>query len=238
MEIRDWLGYVETETTDNPAAMLRAIRDALSEFCEVSQVWRTEECPAMNVVANTSAYTLKLPVEEASIVDVLELDYNGTLLTGATERELDGIYGIGSDLRGSEWMWGNVTGVQGWRSLTAGVPEYYYLLPTRQVRLVPIPTTALANGLTPKLVSLKPSHKAREVPDFLYEHYRRDISLGAKAYLLKQVNVPWSAPQEGKMLYQEFIQKAAEAKMRSDNSGLLRNVVVGSTLFGGYEGEG
>ena len=234
--LKEWIGYIEPEGPADPSAILRATRDALGEFCEISTIWR-EETERVSTVADTVAYTLRVP-DWSAIVDVLELEYDDLILTPATEKELDVIYGIGSDLKGNQWMWGVVTGVQGWRALTATSPEYFYLLPTRQIRLVPIPTTALTNGLTPRVVVLKPSYKAMEVPEFLFEHYRDDIALGAKARLLKQSNVPWSNPRIGEEYYQQFVQKAAQAKMRADSSNLMRNVVVGSTLFGGYEGEG
>jgi hypothetical protein len=150
---------------------LQAIREACVDFCEKSLVY-TYDVPAINVVGSTHTYAIT-PEVGTRTFDVLEVFYNGTQLSPASDVELDGLY---SD----------------WRSTGTGVPAYYTSKIDRSsIRLVKTPADSLADGLVVKIAQA-PLATATDVPDWLLERYRQAVAHGAKAVLYAMPKKPWS----------------------------------------------
>lgn len=174
---------------------INAIRNACIEFCRGSQVWQYDHDP-ISAIANHSEYPFFLP-DDSWLSAVLTAKYDGNGLTASTLEELD------------DWS-------PSWRTLT-GTPSRYYLIRTDDIyiRLVHMPDETKTNVLN-CLLALEPTLASTDVEDIIYYDYRRQIGLGALAYLMEMPGKPWTndAKAREKMAYFKHAVKVANFNAR------------------------
>lgn len=153
----------------DPTAIL-AIRNAAIEFCGRSRVWQYEHA-AVNVVADTPSYAF-VPPADAVVVEILQAWYDNLRIWPKQPDALVGMYA-------------------NWKTAESQRPNYVTQLDERNFRLVPIPTVALASGITMD-VALKPTRAATGIETRIYEEYAEAIGHGAKWRLMEKPKQPWS----------------------------------------------
>jgi len=160
-----------------------AVRNALIEFCERTEVWRVELDPIM-VVNGVSDYELDPPDSKSVIWRVMNVSYDGMPIDPKTTDDLD-------------------AEKPGWRTET-GTPFAYFAKDIRRtLRLVYTPDADLVNGLVIE-AALKPSKTATTVEDALFEEYFDDVAEGALAKLFGIENHPWSSAAKAKYHRDKF----------------------------------
>jgi hypothetical protein len=142
-----------------------AIRQAATEFCERTRLWRYEDefdVSAADAEAITTPYG-------SVLLDIERVSFNGVPLEPRTVAWLD------------ERM-------DGWRdgSLT-GQPQFLTQIEPNTLRLVPGQEGTVAVSLW-----LKPSQDCLDLPDFLPDQFREVIAHGALGRILMMPNQPYT----------------------------------------------
>lgn len=172
----------------------QALREALIEFCDRSLIWAYEMAP-ISVVGGTHTYALT-PEADARIADILEVWYNGSLLSPSTPAELDILY--------TDWR--TVGGT--------GIPKYFTSnVAMSSVRLVKTPADSLTDGLIITLAQA-PTLVATTVPDWLFDDYHMAVSHGAWSRLLRMPRRPWTDKEAAVDYEHAFEQEIGRANGR------------------------
>lgn len=151
-----FLPYVSLHCAGVPIpSMLHEIRNAATQFCERTRIWKTIE--TLSVRANRGEYEIPL-ADEAVVVAIEEAVFNGTPLRPEA-----------LDVLKTEWRdW--ITQV--------GTPILFTQLDPDNLRLVPVPNADYPRGLTLR-ITYKPDRTANNVPDWLFQQYVEPIAHGA-----------------------------------------------------------
>ena len=160
---------------DTPIGLNR-IRAAVIDFCQRARCWVIDGA-AITSVANTAVYALPAStVASTEDVGVIRVTYNnGTQVT-----ELAPISRARAAAKyGDAWM------------TYAGDPLYFLQDDPSSVRLLPVPSTGLANALVIS-IAIKPIRTATVVPDWFFSNYFETIAKGAKARLFAVPKKPWT----------------------------------------------
>jgi hypothetical protein len=113
------------------------------------------------------------------------------------------------DLKGEHWLEDNVPN---WQTNMASAPKYATVDQDRKLRLVPVPSESIANGLK-VWVALKPLRNATSVETFLYNDWLETITDGALGILLTMTSKPWRDFDAGKF-YRKRYENARYAGLR------------------------
>lgn len=198
----DYLPEVLSEADGVPYKMaINEIRNAAIELCEKSEIWRSN-LDALNISVGEGEYLLDIP-NDAEVISLRWATHNGVTITPTSEDELD-----------TEW---NNSRSENWRVKT-GDPTGIYMQDPYTARVVPLPVTALANGLLVG-VSLKPAEDSYEGPKLLYTHWKEAIAYGAKWKLLGMKKRPWYDATSAENDRVRFFRKISMAKIRARKSG-------------------
>jgi hypothetical protein len=165
-----------------PAAYV-AIREAATEFCERTRLWRY-----------------------ADDFDMTEDDAEGISTPyGSVLHEIELVQFDGDDLGARTVSWLDAF-ERGWRTggLT-GKPQYVTQTEPNTLRVVPFQA-----GHVNIFVWLKPSVDAEELPDFLIDQYRETIAHGALARILAVPSKPYSNPQLATAFIQSWVSRLDE----------------------------
>ncbi|MBW1845532.1 MAG: hypothetical protein JRI94_00455, partial [Deltaproteobacteria bacterium] len=174
-----------------PTAIIRSwIIEACRKFCWESLLWR-EQVDPVSVVAAQAFYDLTddaivlegTSTQVNSIADIVSLEHIELAqidLETSSERYLD-------------------ENERGWRQRVESRPRRFIMDAKRQLRLVYIPTQAIADGLDMWL-TLMPARSATLIEQFIYDDYRLAIENCAMAFMLEMPGVPWSDPK-GALFY-------------------------------------
>lgn len=193
--LEDFLPYVRVHVSGLPApVMVHELRTATIQFCERSRAWKGMD--ALDVVAGESRYVVPVP-DEAQLA-VLEEVYLGSQYL--TPKPLD-------ELR-ARWI--------NWLDAT-GNPLYYTQLEPDAITLVPKPVVSQVDGLRFR-AHFKPLPNAKQVPDFLLNHYGPIIASGALAKLMMMPDLPCHNPKLAEHHQAQFDLGAARANTQADRS--------------------
>lgn len=196
---------------------IRAIRNAVVEFCERTALYRST-LAAIDVVADTAEYALAAPAGYA-VVDVRRATLDGYPLTFKSQDQLDREWN--EDARGMAlYLYHRKVGegldAKSWQTAVSDRPQTYFMTNPSTIRLVGIPTTAITGGLL-VTVALKPTPAATQIVDWLYNDYYRTLAYGALAELLKLPKKPWTdmaLASHYHRLFNEGIEKAHGESLR------------------------
>lgn len=159
--LEQFLPYVEPHVVGMPLpGILQEIRQALSDFCEKSRVWKVKG--SVSVRAGVADY--EIPADDGGITVVIE----EAVLNGHVLRP------TAPDALKQEWP--------NWMAAT-GTPVRYTQLDPDNLTLVPIPVIDQPDGLKLRCC-YKPDRAARSVPEFIFQQYAEVIAHGALARLL------------------------------------------------------
>lgn len=162
-----------------------AIRDAATDFCERTRLWRYED---EFTVSADEAEAITTPPGSV-LLDIERAWFDGNKLTPATVDWLDD--------RANGWRDGTLT----------GQPEFLTQLELNTLRVVP------AQAGTIKIsVWLKPSQDCTDLPDFLSDQYRETIAFGALARLLAIPGQPFTNPNMAAAFASTFEDKLSGLK--------------------------
>lgn len=147
-----------------PTAYL-AIRQAATEFCERTRLWRHEDDFD---VTEADAESISTPYGSV-LLDIERVFFNGCQLEPRTVTWLD-------------------ENVRNWRAGGAeGDPKYLTQIELNTIRLVPGKA-----GTVSLSVWLKPSQDCMDLPDFLSDQYREVIAHGALGRILMMPSQPFT----------------------------------------------
>lgn len=212
--IDDFLPEVSPEVPGCPLPSITiAIRNSLIEFCKDSLYWAVDLDP-INIEAGVHTYDLDSPETDSNIAGVLVASHDGVPLDQVSEDLLDLNWPQYLNLYKNVLRYGIS---DPWRTVTSTKPCLYLLPNPRQIRLVGIPETSLANGLTIK-AGIKPDPTAEEVGDIIYEDYHEAIAHGALYRLLMQNGKKWTDKKSAadyKMLFEDAIAEAKGKRLAS-----------------------
>ncbi len=178
------------------------LREAVIAFCERTEAWRTQ----VSVNVNAAGYadiTTSLPVD-SSLVSMLGVTCDGTQLEAMSESDLDAEY-------------------YGWRTgALTGAPSMFSQ--TTFDNIVIIPATGATQAVD-VILTLKPQIDAATIPDFIVNHFKETVMMGAKARLLAIPNKPWTDLNLSIALQEQFNQACSKAKFtvkKGQQKGRLR----------------
>ena len=200
-----WYPEILTQVVGVPVPGIKfAARNAAIKFCEETLLW-TYTLPRINIIADTGAYTLTVPVDQnGQVIGIDNVKYKQDGQDDDQFRRLDPISETQQDLVDSG----------SWSFLKGPTPNAYYsTFLEKQLNFYQIPTEASAEGLLVK-VNVRPTIDCDDVPDFLYNDYREAVKNGALAFLFCSNAMPWYDIE--KSLYHDALFKNACADGRQD----------------------
>lgn len=194
--------YILTELPGVGVPQLKQeLRNAVIDFCTDTKTF-TETLAAINVVADTSTYTLTVVATTARIVDLVDVKHNDKMLNPGNVQELDMLY--------LDWDTGGT-----------GVPTHYLSVVDRtSIRLVKTPGTSITGGLVIK-VALAPLRNSTTCPDWILERWVDAIKYRTLSRMYIQLKKPWSDPQLA-MLMNQYYQTAAGVGDREKSQDFTR----------------
>lgn len=188
------LDRVHDELPSVPEALaLRALSDAVKEFCSRTHYWQE----------NLSPITLR----PGEVTYELSLD-TGTQLVQIKDVRLDGrkVYPVATEiprLRNT--------------ALRAGLPRGYIQWQPKTIELVNAPLDGAQLEVKAAL-TLALSATATQLPDDLVDEYGEVIASAAKGRLMRQANQPWYAPDAVLGYMGPFYGAITTAKSRTFNA--------------------
>lgn len=157
------------------------LRNAIVRLMEEGRVWVKLLDPILSI-ANEGEYDLDAPERKHRVLEVKRLWYNKKPLTPVTADQLEGEY---------DYWPGEV-----------GTPKFYTSLDQHTVRLVPMPDTGNVEiGIR---AAIAPTQDVTEIDDLLFDTYRMDIVIGAKAGLFSMKDKPWTDSTRAAYYLQRF----------------------------------
>lgn len=189
ISINRFLPFVVPYADSVPLAVARkAISKAANLFCTQSLIWQ-EELPLMK--AHPDAYAeIPVPSEQAVVVKIMEVSYNGIQLKNTTKDELKAH---------------NMLDV----GLLHGMPRFFYQDGTNTIRFVPVPEK---HGVVRLTVAFAPTVDAKKVPDDLFDRFWPAIANGALSDIKQIQGQSYSDPQAALAYKELFAQGIREAK--------------------------
>jgi len=179
----------------------REILNVLRDLCERTNIWK-EDLDSIDVVADTAEYSLTAPSGADFVKNnpVNVAYYNDVPIRPTTRKVLD------------------ATGTA-WQNNSGSSPNRFFLIYPSTVRLYPMPSEALDEGLDIYAV-LKPSLDATTVEDFLYDDHRDAVIAGTLARIFNQNGQPW---------FNDVAAKDEASAYRREIASALANIQRGHT---------
>ncbi|CDS48914.1 hypothetical protein [Polaromonas sp. CG9_12] len=172
------------------AIVVQAIAATAGDFCTRAQVWDELQDPVA-LVDGVGSYDVDAP-SDARVLAVLGAWTPSNELVPVTLARLAYL-------------------MPDWQTRQGSVPLYFNAArELGSITVYPRPANALGTLLTLK-VRYAPKRTATTLPDFLADKYEDALLHGAKARLMGQVNVPWSAPSVGLIHSQAYEAALAQA---------------------------
>jgi len=216
-DLIDWGPEVNPSVPGLPQPGLKlGVRNAAIEFCQETLLW-AYTLTAMDVEATVQAYTLTIPDAlhaEVVGIDTVKYKQNG---------EDDTTYITLPPLSENEY---DLIKTGAWKYQTSPTPSKYWSdVPEKQVHLWPIPSAASTGGLlvTP---NLRPTKTTDDLPDFLWEDYRKAIAKGAIADLLNRPALTFFNPELAATHRLIFENKMNDAKVKKITGATKRGLRV------------
>ncbi len=155
------------------AAMINALRNSSIRFCTETWIARETATP-ISAIAGQDTYTLAAS-SGLEPVGVISLRYDNVELDKTTEEKLDQFD-------------------SGWRSASSGMPTAFMMDSPDVIWLNRAPAVAVSNGIRVRM-AVRPTDTSAEVPDILYNDWRKTIMHGALEELLEMPDKSWSDPK-------------------------------------------
>lgn len=189
------MGILITSWTDDVARYVKGIDNAayttllnneiletLKDFCISTDIWSVT-LAAISTAPGVSSYPLAYPgVARSSTVWRIEQAWF----------KADGEAADQYVLLSPIVDWRADENDQYWRSESAEAPtQYHHLVESQKILVTPIPSIASTGGLLVK-VSLIPRMDATKVDDFIFTRWKRGITYGVAAGLMRMANKPWT----------------------------------------------
>lgn len=171
--VSDWISRVQPGAQSAPRELvLRAIRDAVREFCTRTRYWQHQT--TVTPVNGARAYAISVP-DETELVDLIRVKQgNRTPVELYAEEELEAADGTFPTTAGS-------------------VISGAYLTDRDQLGLYPAPNVDDADDVR-VLVSVRPTLTGTVVSDDLHQDFVQEIACGAQAELLMMPGTAWYDP--------------------------------------------
>lgn len=166
-----------------------ALNRAAADFCTGSLAWQ-EDLDPIFVAAGIAEYDLDVPAgSQLVVIREGEVKLNGRkLLPIKAPAAID--------------------------PAVTGLPSHYAQRDYGALLLYPKPTEA-AGSLTVRAV-LKPTLTATTLPDILIDRYYEAVTEGAKAFLKRMPNQPWTDPPGAATAYALHSRRTAEARVSAE----------------------
>lgn len=169
---------------------IRAIREAVRQFCRKSSVYR-QKLTAADLTYADGVYTIAIPANTQIISVVSPLVIDGT--DNANPSKAFGA--------SSEWLDINR---HGWRSAeTCDWAEHFVMLSTNTFALVPDSGSDRSDDMAVTLI-LMPDRTTTTLDDDLGERWFDELTAGAKYLLMVMPEKPWSNTNLAKFYYDKF----------------------------------
>lgn len=193
-----WDDFYDQVRIDLPASESAVVdmklREASIEFFSETCAHLVYITP-MNVVADQADYALTSPVAETDVVQVRGAWFNNQKLFPATEDDL---------LQLTEY----------WRDDEAETASHYLQPDPDTLRLYPIPTQNITNGLRVQ-IAICPALDATGVEDAMGRKYFFALSEGCKALMMEMKGKPWTSPEGAAASRAKFEAAKSEASIES-----------------------
>lgn len=152
-----------------------AIRNAVIELCNRSQILQFELSPNLTVIDGQANYTLGSLPTGSVVARILKAWFNGFEIEPKDSDALTRMYGD-------------------WRGLTGGTPRFITMTPPdlTTVTLVPPPSNPDPTTVFRIRVALRPSRTSTDFDPNVAESYAEEIAHGAKARLMTIPGKPYS----------------------------------------------
>lgn len=161
------------------------VRETVRDFCENTQLWQYD-LDRISTVALQREYAIAtLPAEGGAneFVSIVHAKYKED---GQDDDQFFPLR-MGTLIREEK-----IRGDASWQFQTANNP-FMILVDSYEENFIlhPIPDVLSTEGLLVR-ITVKPTNETTEVPLFIWDSYKRTISLGAASRLMGQGNKPWS----------------------------------------------
>lgn len=173
------------------------LRQVCIEFCERSGIHSTQ-VTAMDIVADTAAYSLTSPVSGTEPYQVKAVWFDGRPLDMAP---MDALASVNP-------YWATEESAESW-AYTQRQPD--------QIILYPIPTEAVTAGLRVEVL-LRPTQDASGLTDWIAGRYMRQLAAGVKARLMAQPNRPWTNVEYAAVYNAEYRDALTRATIDANRS--------------------
>lgn len=182
--------YVSPDVLECPDITVEiAIRDAATEFCQRTHVWK-ELSDLVTTQVGESLYDLE-PPSGAVVEKILGLQADGEPLEFTRVDHLP-----------RQW------------TTSTGTPIRAVYETDDQIRLYPTPDEA---GDYRAVFVLTPSANSSGLPGRIFERYRETIAHGAKHRLMMTPGKTWSNPSMASYHMSQFMRGVNDAKIRNDH---------------------
>lgn len=189
--------YVMPAVQGCPSAIAdSAIRLALIEFCEKTNMWKHSFNP-INIVADQDVYTFTLPTG-AAMSKPTYVAVSGQFVSPTNEEDLDLLYAS-------------------WRDTTSKQPIMYYMDYDGSMILVPTPSDSITGGLKVE-AALRPAIDSTTFPDWILENWAEVIAHGALMRLHAMPGKVWSDTKTVAFHRAKFRDGITRAKSRTMKS--------------------
>lgn len=198
-----------------PAVALQKIGEAAIVFCKASRSWRYRDLTAIDAVAAQQDYVIgtgatvgTLPANTV-IAHVFQVNWDGERIDYATPAEFRTL----SDTWFSD----------------DGDPEYWTLFAEGVLSFWKIPSANTSGAIVVPEVALAPSQAATSVDDSIWERYRKEIAVGARAFIHQIPHKPYSDLKLGMELERQFVAAIGGANARAASGrgqGRLRSPTI------------
>lgn len=199
------------------AAVAReAVKDAVAEFCDRSNIW-TVDLDSMPMLVGIAEVDLSPPTG-SRVIRLEEVKLNGMPLAPTSPRELDIL-------------------APTWTEYPNGQPTHFWVADdgaNRLLHLWPTPNETSLSALYVRAV-LKPTSTADGVPDWLFEEWRHPVASGALKKLCATPGKEWTNPDLAAyhaMLFSEGIGRATYAL---NTGGTTKPLRIQGRRFGRYD---
>ena len=190
--------YALSYTPDSPAWVTARAYNVGDYVTESSLVYRCLVAHIAGVFATDLAavkWVLDTTTNATKIIKVLDVEYDGEMLTPISPRDVARKYG------------------DNWQDIEE-LPLHYLSQYGTSLTLVPTPSTSVTGGIV-VTACVKPTETATTIDDTIATPYKRAIAKGARKTLWLMAQKPWTAFERGAKEEQDFISECATAHVQA-----------------------
>lgn len=195
--IQDIYPYIMPSVQGCPTAIVKnALRHAINEFCEKTQIWRVAFAP-MDLVKDQSEYTVTVPVGTVMVSPVYVAAFNN-ILSPTNIEDLDQT-------------------CSGWRVSVANTPLMYFVDNNSTLQLVPTPAEDAVGALSVE-AALKMDLNSDTIPDWMFQNWVETLAHGALMRLHAMPGHVWTDTNTvayHKSKFRDGISRAKSKTMKS-----------------------